>query len=87
MTDIAYNIKERIAKLDDMLEHQLPDIASQLREIHSLLKEDEEVVTLLSPEEINVIIRDLMKQTSTTITASVAKRKTKALKQMTLEDL
>ena len=86
-----YEIKEKIASLEEALISEHPQIPTILRDIHKKLKADEECVTLLSEEECGTIVRGLKKQTSTEIaTKAVKKAKTKtkkALSKITLDDL
>jgi ribosomal protein L6P/L9E len=59
-----------------------------LREIHQTLKQDPENVTLLTPEEVAIIISGLSKQTSTQITTSILSgAKGKSLKKISLDDI
>jgi len=81
-------IQEKIATLGDMLEQQLPGFPTALRDIHKQLKADEEIVTLLSEEEIAIIVSGLSKQTKVHITEAATKAvRGKALKNITLADL
>jgi hypothetical protein len=81
-------IQEKILKLGDMLEQQLPGFPLILRDIHKQLKTDEEIVTLLSEAEIGVIVSGLSAQTKVHITETATKSvRTKAIKNITLADL
>jgi len=84
----AYQIREKLATLDKLLEDSAPGIASLLRDIHSQLKKDPDVVTILSEEECAIIVNGLKKQTATEIATSAAKSKPKkSLKNMSVADL
>lgn len=86
--DQAYQIREKLATLDKLLEDSAPGIASLLRDIHSQLKKDPDVVTILSEEECAIIVNGLKKQTATEIATSAAKSKPKkSLKNMSVADL
>ena len=72
-TDQAYQIKEKLAALQDKLENSNPGIATLLRDIHQTLKKDPDTVTLLSEEECSILVRGLKKQTATEIATSALK--------------
>lgn len=78
-------IKERLAALESALTNQLPEIKTILRDIHTMIREDSDQVTLLTDEEIAIIVRGLKKQTATEIVTSAPKRKTAT--KLTLADL
>jgi len=81
-------LREKVGTLQTALLEAHPTMPVLLREIHQNLKQDEEIVTLLSEEEIGIIVQGLMKQTNTVILAGIAKKGTgKSLKKTTLEDL
>jgi len=86
--DQAYQIREKLLALDEMLLEKLPGIATLLRDIHTTLKNDPDTVTLLSEEECSILVRGLKKQTATEIaTAAVKKKGGKAMKNLTVDDL
>lgn len=83
MSDQAFVIREKLAQLDEDLNNQSPGIAILLRTIHTELKKDPDVVTLLSEEECSVLVRGLKKQTSTEIaTAALKSKPRKSMKKM-----
>lgn len=84
----AYQIQEKLARLEDALNTSTPGIATLLRDIHSNLKKDPDIVTLLSDEDCAILVRGLKKQTSTEIAVSALKSpRKKALSKMTVADL
>ncbi len=84
----AYQVKEAIASLSVALLEAHPRMPILLREIHQTLSKDPEVVTLLTEEEIGVIVNGLSKQTQTTIATSLATgKKGKAIKSIGVADL
>jgi len=84
----AFQIQEKLARLEESLNNSTPGIATLLRDIHTSLKKDPDVVTLLSEEECSILVRGLKKQTSTEIATSALKApKKKALSKMTTADL
>lgn len=81
-------LQEKVGSLQTALLEAHPRMPVLLKEIHNNLKQDEELVTLLSEDEIAIIVQGLQKQTNTTILLSVAKKGTgKSLKKTTLADL
>lgn len=83
MSDQAFVIREKLAQLDEGLQAQAPGLATLLRDIHTTLKKDPDVVTLLSDEECEVLVRGLKKQTATEIaTAALKGPKKKAMNKM-----
>ena len=83
----ADQIKEQIAKLQDALTTANPGMPTMLRTIHRALLEDKSTVTLLSPEEVGILVSGLLKHTNTVIATTAAKSTKKALKNVSLDDL
>lgn len=83
----SYEVKEAIASLQNSLLSQHPEMPILLRKIHQQLKADPDIVTLLTEEEIGVIVNGLSKQTNTVIATSISKSKTKSIKSIGLSDL
>ena len=85
----AEQIKENIQTLQAQLLASNPQMPTLLRTIHTTLRKDPAIVTVLSEEEIGIVVRGLMNQTQTTIASSIVKSggKGKAGKNLTLEDL
>ena len=85
-------ISSKIASLKEAILTSHPQLPIQLREIHKNLKEDPAIVTLLSEDEICVIVNGLERQTNTFIAASMSPAKTsaaakKALSKVSSADL
>lgn len=80
------DIKEKLADLQNKLLTSHPLIPSLLRTIHTQLRADPEVVTLLEESEIHTLFKGLEFQTGVKL-LEVSKPKKKSLKQMTLDDL
>lgn len=78
----AYEIKEKLAELEAALLEGTPNMPSLLRIIHSTLKKDSDLVTLLSEEECSILVQGLKKQTSTEIATSALKKPKKAMGKM-----
>ena len=78
----------KIAELGASVQAKLPNMPTILRDIHTILKNDHELVSVLSPEQIGVIVSGLSLQTQTTITTSVLSGgKGKSLKKISVDDI
>lgn len=89
MNSPSYALQEKLIALDTALDAASPTMKGLLQDIHNNIKQDPEQVTLLSEEDISILVRGLKKQTATEITTTALKSKssTKALKNVTLADL
>ena len=76
-TSQAFQIKEKLARLEEALLAKTPGMPTLLRDIHTHLKRDPDVVTLLSEEECAILVQGLKKQTATEIATSAIKSKPK----------
>lgn len=86
--DQAFEVREKLASLEEALLAGTPNMAVLLRDIHRTLKADSDVVTLLSEEECSILVRGLKKQTATEIATKAVKKGTKkAMSKMTVSDL
>lgn len=74
----VYILKEKIAQLTDLILTAHPTLPVLLRQIHTQLRKDPELVTLLEEEEIGFIVNGLKKQTNTEIMTTVIKSATTA---------
>jgi len=84
----AEQLQEQILQLQTALTTANPGMPTMLRTIHTALRADPAIVTLLSPEEVGTIVASLMKQTNTIIaTAAVSKKSSKSLKAISVADL
>ena len=80
----------RIADLRDALDQTLPNMPVILQEIHSSLREDPEIVTLLSEDEIATIVKGLEQYEDTVIVERATKKtsgRKKAVSKLTADDL
>lgn len=88
MTTPHTAISIKILELQDALLGAHPTMPTLLRDIHANLKRDPDVVTLLSQEEVAIIVSGLSKQTQTTITTSIIKgTKGKSAKNLSVDDI
>lgn len=88
--DAYMQIQEKILALQNSLLEANPMMPSLLQEIHRNLKNDPAVVTLLTEDEIAIIVSGLSKQTQTQILTTLAKPSAaskKALSKVTTDDL
>lgn len=79
-------IQLQISELDAALKESHPTMPQILRTIHTNLRQDSELVTLLTPAEVALIVQGLSIQTKTTITTSAPKRASNKLTGKALED-
>lgn len=90
---IAYQLREKVAELEAALLAILPTMPIILKDIHTHLRADPELVTVLSDEEVGHILRGLKIQTNTQIAAKVLKSSSGStankakLAQTTIDDL
>lgn len=83
---IDTNLQMKISSLQNAILSAHPTMPILLREIHTILKNDPSNVTLLSEEDIAILVSGLKQQTKTEITQSSMKKKT-SLKNVGLADL
>lgn len=70
----TYELKEKVASLESMLINAHPEMPLLLRKIHTQLQGDPELVTLLTEEEIGLIVRGLSVQMKVEINAVPVKK-------------
>lgn len=82
-------ISLKISELETALLKFDPLMPTRLREIHKLLQADPEVVTLLTPDQVRIIVNGLERQTKTELAETVSKsvKKTKTPKNLTVDDI
>lgn len=85
-------IKSKIAEMNSLLLSAHPSMPVLLRDIHSQLRRDPELVTIITEEEIGMIVNGLKKQTATelvtqTVKASKSAATKKAIAKLTVDDL
>ena len=68
-------IQMQIAELKQSLETKNPGMSTMLRTIHAELRKDQTLVTLLTEDEISVVVSGLMKQTNVAIVVKATKSK------------
>lgn len=81
-------ISIKIAELESALLSADPMMPHLLRDIHQNLKQDPDNVTILTPEQVAVIVSGLSQQTQTIITTSILSgSKGKPLKKISVDDI
>jgi hypothetical protein len=75
---ISEELRAKVSSLQSALLERHPKMPLLLQEIHSALREQPENVTLMSEEEIQVIVQGLQVQTNTFLAETVTKSKGKA---------
>lgn len=85
----THPILMEMAALEEALNKNVPDFANKLREIHIKLKQDPHIVTLLSDEEIGIIVAGMEKHTNVQIVAPATRKAStkKALANVSASDL
>ena len=79
-------IQMQIAELEQCILAAHPRLPVLLKDIHGILKADPTNVTLLTEDEIGILVSGLKRQTATEIMASAAKKKV-SLKGVSLDML
>lgn len=73
-TSIGFEIKEKIAALQEALLSSHPSLPVLLRTIHTQLRKDPEIVTLPGDEEIGIIVNCLKRQTQVELVTAPVKK-------------
>lgn len=76
----THPIAMEMAELEEALNKNVPGFNVILRDIHIKLREDPNTVTLLSEEEISLIVKGLERHANVTLTSKAAKPSAKAKK-------
>lgn len=77
MASTEFNYQDVVGKIQELqaaLDERLPGFPLLLRDIHNTLRQDPEVTTLLTDEEISVIVKGLETHAAVTIVDSKAKK-------------
>lgn len=75
------DFKSKISQLQESLLEAHPSMPILLREIHTQLRKDPELVTIISEDEIGIIVNGLKKQTNTEIATKVKTTKAATMKK------
>lgn len=92
MSQLNLEIKTKLDALSEALVSAHPQIPTLLRDIRNTLKSFPEQVTLMTEDEINIVVRGLEKQTTSyiaaaTVKSSKSKSAKESLKNVTSDDL
>lgn len=74
--DEAVGFKNMLLELEDKLNNRVDNFPYLLRDIHQHLRRDPEIVTVLSDEEIGLIIRGIKTMTGTVLGTTATAKKT-----------
>lgn len=88
--NLNLEIQTKLQELQQALLSNHPTMPTLLRDIHKTLKSFPEQVTLLTEDEIHIIVQGLEKQTTSHLVASTmkaSKTKKESLKNVTSDDL
>lgn len=80
-------IKMNIAELDNLIKTAHPRMPLLLKDIHKVLMADPDTVTVMTEDEVSIIVAGLKKQTATEIATTLTKGKKAALKNTSVDDL
>lgn len=85
-------LKAKITEMNTLLLADHPQMPVLLRDIHNQIRRDPELVTIITEEEIGMIVNGLKKQTKTelvtqTVKASKTAATKKALSKLTADDI
>jgi len=86
----GFEIKEKMLALSGALLNDHPRVPVLLREIHTHLRADPAIVTLLPEEDIAIIVQGLARQTGVELANAGAKKPSVAkagLKNLTIDDI
>ena len=90
MSQLNLEIQTKLNALSEALLQAHPTIPTLLKDIHRTLKAQPEQVTLMSEQELHLVVQGLMKQTNSNLAAAAMKpvrAKKESLKSMTLDEL
>lgn len=68
------HVQGKLAELQEALDEQVPGFAYILKDIHESLRADPEVVTILTDEEISVIVKGLERHAGQVVVPAKAKK-------------
>ena len=80
-------IKMNIAELDNLIKTAHPRMPLLLKDIHKVLMADPDTVTVMTEDEVSIIVAGLKKQTATEIATTLTKGKKATLKNTSVDDL
>lgn len=83
----AEQVREKLANLQQVITSHHPTLPVLLRDIHTQLKKDPDVVTILTPEEISILVSGLSKQTGIELASVAMKASKKPMKSIGVDDL
>jgi hypothetical protein len=82
MSTPGFELKNKVLELSNAILARHPSMPTLLREIHTALRKQPENVTLMTDDEIAVIVRGLEQQTGVFLAASVTGAKKSSTKSL-----
>lgn len=83
---VVAEVKSKIAELSAALLAASPTMPLLLREIHTQVRKDPELITIISEEEIGIIVNGLKVHTNTELLSTAVKAASKKTK-VTIDDI
>lgn len=81
-------IKNRIIKLQEAMEKDIPEYASILHTIHKALSKDDELTHMMDEEEVGILLRAMKLRKNVVLVEEKSKKSAKkSLKDTTLDDI
>lgn len=78
--------KLKLAELEQQLDDEVKDFSLTLRDLHRTMSQDPNVVTVLSPEEISIIVKGLARHMDNTVIVA-KKTSSKKTQPIVVDDL
>lgn len=82
--NIADQVREKLLELEAAMVARVPELSSLLKIIHSQLKKDPEIVTILSEAECKILVSGLKEHTHTEFANKALKAKAKKASSMVI---
>lgn len=86
MTNLE-QVQDRILELQTAIETAIPGYTTILRSLHTTLKNDPDIVTMLTAEEVGIIVSGLSKHKGIVIAKTLSAASKKKVAAMSLMDL
>lgn len=91
LTPQQYIVVEKIEMIKSLLQQQNPMMETLLKQVHTALKRDPELIHFLQPDQIGAVVKGCMEVAKVVIVAASVKKTTtvagKKLSQLTLSDI
>lgn len=84
---ITQELQDKLISLEEALESEIPSYAIHLRDIQKMIQADPNQVTILSDQEMSVIVSGLKKLRDVSFVSSKKQTEKKKISSFTLEDI